>query len=222
MAPKLGVEELRKKQIVEAATRCIIERGLHNFSIKDLVEEAGISAGNIYYYFRNKDEILVQVLRQAFSRSHNVVMETESKIEDFWDKMRTHIKNINHLPMDAPDFYPVYLNFLGQLRYEEEISQLIRKFLRNLRSYVDAILNMGVAQGYLREEQKQNIAAVMIATGMGLGVQHYVDPEAVSLQDIDETFTDIFISYLQSLVAKSAAEENQEPTTAPRVASHPS
>jgi AcrR family transcriptional regulator len=47
-----------KDRIVEAAIRLFNERGTAAVSTNHIAEEAGISPGNLYYHYRNKEEII--------------------------------------------------------------------------------------------------------------------------------------------------------------------
>jgi len=47
-----------RKEVVGAAIRLFNERGTAAVSTNHVAEEAGISPGNLYYHFRNKEEII--------------------------------------------------------------------------------------------------------------------------------------------------------------------
>lgn len=48
----------RQQQILEAAMLCFAKRGFHPTSMHDISDEAGISVGLIYRYFKNKEEVI--------------------------------------------------------------------------------------------------------------------------------------------------------------------
>ena len=50
--------ERTRQRIVEAANRLFYHKGYNRTSFSDVVEAAGVPRGNIYYYFKTKDEIL--------------------------------------------------------------------------------------------------------------------------------------------------------------------
>jgi len=50
--------ERTRQRIVESANRLFYHQGYHNTSFTDVVKAAGVPRGNIYYYFKTKDEIL--------------------------------------------------------------------------------------------------------------------------------------------------------------------
>ncbi len=53
--------EARRRQILDAAEACFRDKGFHGASIADISAIAGVSAGHIYYYFRNKEEIITAI-----------------------------------------------------------------------------------------------------------------------------------------------------------------
>jgi AcrR family transcriptional regulator len=58
--PRVSEEHLtaRRQQIVTAALRCFARDGFHASSMRDVVREAGLSAGAVYSYFPSKDELV--------------------------------------------------------------------------------------------------------------------------------------------------------------------
>jgi TetR/AcrR family transcriptional regulator, transcriptional repressor of aconitase len=57
--------DARRDDIVGAALRCFARDGFDAASMRDIVREAGISAGAVYRYFPSKDELIVAVVRRA-------------------------------------------------------------------------------------------------------------------------------------------------------------
>ena len=55
--------ESRRRQILDAAARAIIEQGLHGTRVADVAARAGVSSGLVAYYFPTKDSMLAEALR---------------------------------------------------------------------------------------------------------------------------------------------------------------
>jgi AcrR family transcriptional regulator/transposase-like protein len=64
----LGQPETPEDRIRAAACRVIAERGVSSARIADIAEEAGLSPGSIHYYFRSKDDMLLDAFRWAGER----------------------------------------------------------------------------------------------------------------------------------------------------------
>lgn len=48
-------------KIVEAAITCFVEQGIHQTSIRDIAERAGVSQGNMYNHFASKEALIVEI-----------------------------------------------------------------------------------------------------------------------------------------------------------------
>ncbi|WP_088348739.1 MULTISPECIES: TetR/AcrR family transcriptional regulator [Rhodomicrobium] len=51
-----------RSDLVAAATKLFLTRGFETTSFQDLAEDSGVPKGNIYYYFKSKDELLEAVI----------------------------------------------------------------------------------------------------------------------------------------------------------------
>lgn len=60
--------DLRRQQILDAAHRVVLERGLHDARVSDVASELGISSGLIHYHFATKDELIGAMLRDSAER----------------------------------------------------------------------------------------------------------------------------------------------------------
>lgn len=54
----------RQQQILEAAKHCFIQEGFHRTSMRQIFQEAGISAGGAYNYFSSKDDIIKALVQE--------------------------------------------------------------------------------------------------------------------------------------------------------------
>ncbi|MFD2167091.1 transcriptional regulator BetI [Thalassotalea euphylliae] len=56
--PKVGMEKIRKQQLIEATLTSIEQNGLHGTTISSISKLAGVSTGIISHYFGGKPELL--------------------------------------------------------------------------------------------------------------------------------------------------------------------
>lgn len=65
--PKVSQEymEARRSEILSAALRTFSRNGFHKTTMQDIFEEADLSAGAIYRYFKSKDEIIDALCRDS-------------------------------------------------------------------------------------------------------------------------------------------------------------
>src|SRR5438477_6143835 len=63
-----GRREERRSEILRRAAAAFRERGFHGAGMREIAAAAGMVPGNLYYYFRDKDDLLYFCQRQALAR----------------------------------------------------------------------------------------------------------------------------------------------------------
>jgi AcrR family transcriptional regulator len=72
--------DMRRNQLLDIALALFAERGVENVSVKDLADEADVTPGLLYHYFRSKDELLAAVFQK-----HNPLPEFEAIVRELAD-----------------------------------------------------------------------------------------------------------------------------------------
>lgn len=65
---KLRRADARRTEILEGALTAMRDHGLHRAGMRDIARAAGLSTGNLYYYFRNKQELVYACQDRALDR----------------------------------------------------------------------------------------------------------------------------------------------------------
>jgi AcrR family transcriptional regulator len=74
-----------RNRVLDAAVRLFNEHGTAAISTNHIAKEAGISPGNLYYHFRNKEEIIREILERMFSAWGGAWYEHEDRPPRFED-----------------------------------------------------------------------------------------------------------------------------------------
>ena len=67
-----------KKNLLSAAEKLIEEKGFSNTSINDITDACGVATGTLYLYFKNKDEILLQLSKNIHEKLEQQLEEVHS------------------------------------------------------------------------------------------------------------------------------------------------
>lgn len=60
----------KRERLLKAARSLIHRQGFHQTTLAHISEESGISLGNLYYYFKTKEEIIAGVVEDRTKRFH--------------------------------------------------------------------------------------------------------------------------------------------------------
>ncbi|WP_290792595.1 transcriptional regulator BetI [Halomonas sp.] len=90
--PKVGMEPIRRQQLITATMAAIDEVGLADATVMRIARHAGVSAGIISHYFGGKDGLLEATMRQILSDLGTAVAARRAAIAD--DNPEGHLRAI--------------------------------------------------------------------------------------------------------------------------------
>lgn len=82
--------EARRLEILHAAARAFRRLGLPATRMRDIAEEANLSPGNLYHYFRGKDEILLFCQQRTLEQ----LIETVEAVRRFETPIATQLRDV--------------------------------------------------------------------------------------------------------------------------------
>lgn len=83
--------DVKKISIMEKCFDCYAEHGFGSVGIKGLAQACGISSGNLYFYFENLDDLVIQSTEYCMSKVEEDFMacapDSAAELEDFIDEI---------------------------------------------------------------------------------------------------------------------------------------
>lgn len=70
----------QRQQIIEAIDQLLYEKGFNLMSFSDIAEASGVPRGNIYYYFKTKDEVLQAVIEHRLAGMQQMLEQWENTL----------------------------------------------------------------------------------------------------------------------------------------------
>jgi TetR/AcrR family transcriptional repressor of bet genes len=71
--PKIGMETIRRNQLIDATIASIHEDGLAETTVARISRRAGLSTGIVHHYFRGKEDLVAATLRRLLTDIRNSV-----------------------------------------------------------------------------------------------------------------------------------------------------
>ena len=92
----------KKHDIIKAATHLFSYQGFERTSTRQIIREAGISDPLLYYHFKSKDDLYIQIVNitfeKYFSRIESLPQDTSTEFEKIENLIHFHEK----LTLDTP------------------------------------------------------------------------------------------------------------------------
>ena len=181
-------KEQKRRDIALSCKSLVLENGIHSLSVATLAKEAGIGKGTVYEYFKNKEEILfeiVNIMMQVHSEKLLEELETltttKAKIKKFSEffyseedkELRSMYKEFTAISLGNPT---------------QEILIFQTSSMQNYYNVFEKILKSGVEKGELKESSL-SLAKGIFVVGKGMYV---VSETTTSIIDIKTELNQFF------------------------------
>jgi AcrR family transcriptional regulator len=135
--PKLNVAALEQNQIKieQAALHIFTRQGYHGTSIREIAEEADVSLGNIYNYYKTKEDIFVSLVRRYEKRMR--VLQAE-KLTPLIGSLEPHnlqrlSEAVREIIYNEPDYWR--LMYVDIVEFgNEHFAHIFRDLAKNIRT----------------------------------------------------------------------------------------
>lgn len=143
----------RKQEIIETSIKLFNTKGCENTSTRHIAHELGISVGNLYYYFKNKEEIIIEIYQELMnevSKHLNSVNETNDLAFDFYEFLSYEMEIERKYKFIRLELNALYLNYPRiKAVLEEGVVQKTKEF--------NALFTHQVKHGYMKELDKSEL-----------------------------------------------------------------
>ena len=128
--PKLGMEPVRRKALVDATLRAIGPHGSLDVTMSDIAREAGVSPALAHHYFGSKQQLLVATIRSLLRRLRaDAVAELEG-VQAPRERLSAVIRVSFQADQFAPETVAAWLAFYGEAQRSEEVRRLLVIYAR--------------------------------------------------------------------------------------------
>jgi AcrR family transcriptional regulator len=177
----------KAQAILDAACRCLSEKGHTATTISEIAAEAGVSRGLLHYYFKNKEELMARAMRAAgddlYDLFEDAFVQSESA-EHLAARLTGMLRAV--VGSDA-----AYMNLTlecwamareSPLVYEE-MQNMYRRALRAFRGGLADAKERGIICPAIPLD---GLASFLLGTTDGLVAQFYLQPDLVHNEAIWE------------------------------------
>jgi AcrR family transcriptional regulator len=179
-----------RAQLLEAAARVFARRGFEGATVDEVAEEAGFTKGAVYDHFGSKEKLLFALLDEYLSSQiaeqvalFDPTLETSERPRAGADRWMQELE-------EDPDAFRLFVEAWQHAQRDDELRALVVDGMEQWRT---TLRGFGAARTEeLRFETPEvpldQIANLMLALGIGLGIVKLADPAEVSSRLLGAAF----------------------------------
>jgi len=183
--------DAKRNLILTNAKKVFIRKGFATVTMKDIIEECGISRGGIYLYFQSVEQIFIHVIeshnQKKIKEARQYISENKSfeqMINEYLDKQKKRLMNLNNSLLIAMYEY----RFANRCDNNREFFKAQFMYTKNI---ILSILNSGFAKnGIDRDTDSLASSIVLLIEGISMlaiavGVsEDFIDSQIMSIKEM--------------------------------------
>jgi AcrR family transcriptional regulator len=201
MARTPKVVEDRREQIIDAAMSVFAQKGFVKATNKDIAREAGITAGLIYHYFKNKEDLLAAVI-ETRTPLHVVANLPPQAFalppEQFFRFLIPQMLNL----VEEQKFIAVLRVVLSEVLHSDNqyFASLAPMIIQRILGFLERYLEAKIASGEIRSMNAALTAQVLVGSVIAFVLRRQIVRDPVALQytqeEIVESVLDVVLKGL--------------------------
>ncbi|WP_173917231.1 TetR/AcrR family transcriptional regulator [Halobacillus sp. Marseille-Q1614] len=185
----------KKEEILRSAAVVLADKGFHGTTMEDVAANLLMTKGSMYYYFKNKDDLLYQchqmIMGMSIEKIEDAVHSDLNPSEKLKKAVKSHVllatsEKSMFMMMDKPN-----QNFTGG--HLESALQQRKKYAH----YFDEILKEGIEKGDFDENIDIRMVRFIILGALNWILQWYNDEGPQSGDEIAESFANYLLRMVE-------------------------
>ncbi|MEQ1942223.1 transcriptional regulator BetI [Mesorhizobium sp. VNQ89] len=154
--PKVGMEPLRRRALIDATISAIGERGSLDVTMSEIAGRAGVSSALAHHYFGAKDELLQATMRHLLAELNADARQALSAARSPRERVSAVIAINFSDKQFRPETIAAWLAFYVEAQKSQSLRRLLRIYARRLHSN----LMSGLAALVTRAEAERAAEAI--------------------------------------------------------------
>lgn len=132
--PKIGMEPLRRKALIDATIAEIGEAGTLSVTVGRIAKRAGMSSGLAHHYFGTKEEIFLAAMRHILRLYGQEIRRALARAEGPRGRVQAIVEASFHPSNFSQEAVGAWLNFYVYAQTAPEAHRLLQVYVKRLRS----------------------------------------------------------------------------------------
>ena len=202
------LKEARRHDVMQAAVRVFLARGVQAATMAEIAREAGVSKGSLYLYFASKDDLYLSIAIAWLAELQVKLDEVSAaRHKSALELMRAAAKVYVRHALASPGHFQVIMSWLNTAYSLDERTPLFSEYraaIAHKHAFMTAAIDAAKEDGSLRSQQPSARILVQLwgaVVGLLLVEQNSLEmarrlPVSPPTSGICEAFIDNFIAYL--------------------------
>jgi len=197
---RVDAYDRRRREILDAALVIFGKKGFDGLTLEAVADAMGYTKPALYYYFRNKEEILTSLVIDSLREARDRMLWITEELKSPRERVRDLISYYMDQNFSRRGYFSMHHHIKGFLERAlgEADREEIARLSQEIPHLVISMIAEGVDSGEFRKEDPAMLGSVIF--GMLSGVLMHLDMPALAVMDGDclkNTVCDIIVKGIE-------------------------
>lgn len=161
----------RRRQLVSAAIKLFCREGFHRTTVQDIARAAGVSAGLVYQYMQDKQDLLFLALSHIVETNKQEIPAALQGVEDPLLRLRTAVDAYARV-MDA-NREAVLLTYRESKSLTRAYKEVLKTMEIETNDLISACIERCIRAGYLRKIHVELLTYHLVVVSHAWALKHW-------------------------------------------------
>ncbi|MCW9705334.1 TetR/AcrR family transcriptional regulator [Fodinibius salsisoli] len=194
----MGIEERKKRErqhrknvIIDAAEKVIFAKGIEQATMKEIAEEAELSKGTLYLYFKNKNELYIAIAKRGSDYLNDQFSKVFAGDHTGIELIRMIGETYLSFVRENPDYFHAFqyyesINDVKELQ-KSEIAETCETNRREALNYMVRALQIGMQDGTIDDNyDPKQLAIILWSSTRGITTMSHMKEVGHYFKMLDE------------------------------------
>ena len=181
--------EIKKNIILNATYKCIFRQGITGISMRSIAKEAKINQPNLHYYFKSKENLLIEFTRAFFARCINDITKFLKPSDPPDKKLNAILEAGKEHVLKEKERYMVFAEIWSLAIKNPSMQKIFINHYMELYKVVDTIIEEGIQKGVFKNIEKNVVSVFFITFIEGTGLLKHMRKNFPDINTQFEIFT---------------------------------
>ena len=193
-------EKLKKKrqaQIINSALAIALEKGFENSRMDDIVDHSKLSKGTIYYYYKSKKDLYLNLVDFWFIEYSTGILSTLDKKESASDQLIALFTYFIYQYKKSPSTFELMIEFWRMSRLDNDFNYKLQKIYTQFLDYIAEIILTGIDNEEFKDVDPKITALSILINIEGIKWFSVFENSNVEAHEYMETITKFILKGLK-------------------------
>lgn len=191
---------VKKDKVIEAAIKVVSEKSVEEATVREIAERAGVTTGTIYHYYKNKEELLYDVINHSVHFIYKIteVKEVKTKTQE---ELEAQIKNEVAQRLSKIEEQKLHIMLMSDILSKN--GDMKEKSKTNYENIIKKSAELYYSSyGVENEKLRRSVISILIAALDGVAIQQSLGVLPEEQENFIKIFNDFFAESIPPFLEK--------------------